>query len=202
MKLYYAPGACSMSAHIVLRELGYRFDLEQVDLRTGRTANGTDYSTVNPKGYVPALVLDDGQVLTEVAAILQYLADSRPKLGMAPPAGDLAHYRLLEWLNFISTEVHKTLGALFNPALPAECRGVPLALFERRCDWLAGALGEGPYLMGERYTIADPYLFTVLNWTPVLAVDLGRWPALKDYLARVAARPAVQETLTAEGLTG
>jgi len=201
MKLYYAPGACSMAAHIVLRELGYRFDLEQVDLRAGRTATGTDYSTVNPKGYVPALVLDDGQILTEVAAILQYLADSRPELGLAMPSGDLAHYRLLEWLNFIGTEVHKTLGALFNPNLPAECRDVPLALFERRCDWLAGALGEGPFLMGERYTIADPYLFTVLNWTSVLAVDLGRWPTIKDYLARVAARPAVQEALTVEGLT-
>jgi glutathione S-transferase len=201
MKLYYAPGACSMAAHIVLRELGYRFDLERVDLREGRTADSGDYSAVNPKGYVPALVLDDGQVLTEVAAILQYLADSRPEMGLAMSAGDVAHYRLLEWLNFISSEVHKTLGALFNPNLPVECRGVPLALFERRCDWLAGTLGEGPFLMGERYTIADPYLFTVLNWTSVLAVDLGRWPALKDYLARVAARPAVQETLTAEGLT-
>jgi glutathione S-transferase len=116
------------------------------------------------------------------------------------PSGDLAHYRLLEWLNFISSEVHKTLGALFNPSLPAECRGVPLALFERRCDWLAGALGEGPFLMGERYTIADPYLFTVLNWTSMLGVDLGRWLALGDYLARVAARPAVQDTLRAEGL--
>jgi len=202
MKLYYAPGACSMAAHIVLRELGYRFDLERVDLRAGRTATGTDYSAVNPKGYVPALVLDDGEVLTEVAAILQYLADSRPELGLVMPSGDLAHYRLLEWLNFISTEVHKTLGALFNPNLPAECREVPLALFDRRCDWLAGALGEGPFLMGERYTVADPYLFTILNWTSVLAVDLGRWPAIKDYMARVAARPAVQETLTAEGLTG
>jgi glutathione S-transferase len=201
MKLYYAPGACSMAAHIVLRELGYRFDLERVDLREGRTADGGDYSAVSPKGYVPALVLDDGQVLTEVAAILQYLADSRPEMGLAMSAGDVAHYRLLEWLNFISSEVHKTLGALFNPNLPVECREAPLALFDRRCGWLAGTLGEGPFLMGEHYTIADPYLFTVLNWTSVLAVDLGRWPALKDYLARVAARPAVQETLTAEGLT-
>jgi glutathione S-transferase len=200
MKLYYAPGACSMAAHILLQELGYRFDLERVDLRAGRTSSGTEYSAVNPKGYVPALVLDDGQVLTEVVAILQYLADSRPELGLAMPSGDLAHYRLLEWLSFISSEVHKTLGALFNPSLPAECRGVPLALFERRCDWLAGALGEGPFLMGERYTIADPYLFTVLNWTSMLGVDLGRWPALGDYLARVAARPAVQDTLRAEGL--
>ena len=202
MKLYYAPGACSMAVHVVLRELGYRFDLERVDLGEGRTAAGADYSTVNPKGYVPALVLDDGQVLTEVAAILQYLGDPKPESGLVLPPGDLGHYRLLEWLAFTSSEIHKTLGALFNPQLPPECRGVSLALFERRCDWLAAALGEGPFLMGERYTIADPYLFTVLNWTSVLAVDLGRWPALKAYLARIAARPAVQETLRAEGLIG
>jgi len=202
MKLYYAPGACSMAVHIVLRELGYRFDLERVDLREGRTAAGANYATVNPKGYVPALVLDDGQVLTEVAAILQYLGDPKPESGLVLPPGDLGHYRLLEWLAFTSSEIHKTLGALFNPQLPPECRGVSLALFERRCDWLAAALGEGPFLMGERYTIADPYLFTVLNWTSVLAVDLGRWPALEAYLAQVAARPAVQATLRAEGLIG
>jgi len=202
MKLYYAPGACSMAVHVVLRELGYRFDLERVDLGEGRTAAGADYSTVNPKGYVPALVLDDGQVLTEVAAILQYLGDPKPESGLVRPPGDLGHYRLLEWLAFTASEIHKTLGALFNPQLPPECRGVSLALFERRCDWLASALGEGPFLMGERYTIADPYLFTVLNWTSVLAVDLGRWPALEAYLAQVAARPAVQATLRAEGLIG
>jgi glutathione S-transferase len=202
MKLYYAPGACSMAVHIVLRELGYPFDLERVDLREGRTAAGADYSTANPKGYVPALVLDDGQVLTEAGVILQYLADPKPESGLVLPIEDLGHYRLLEWLTFTSSEIHKTLGALFNPQLPAECRGVSLALFERRCDWLASALGEGPFLMGERYTIADPYLFTVLSWTSVLSVDLGRWPALKAYLAQVAARPAVQETLRAEGLIG
>ncbi len=134
-------------------------------------------------------------------AILQYLADSRLEQGLTMPFGDLARYRPLEWLNFISTEIHKTLGALFNPNLPAECRGVPLALFERRCDWLAGALGAGSFLMGGHYTIADPYLFTVLNWTSLLGVDLGPWPALKDYLAGVAERPAVQETGKAEGLT-
>jgi glutathione S-transferase len=202
MKLYYAPGTCSMAVHVVLRELGYRFDLERVDLGEGGTAAGADYSTVNPKGYVPALVLDDGQVLTEVAAILQYLGDPKSESGLVLPPGDLGHYRLLEWLAFTSSEIHKTLGALFNPQLPPECRGVSLALFERRCDWLAAALGEGPFLMGERYTIADPYLFTVLNWTSVLAVDLGRWPALEAYLAQVAARPAVQATLRAEGLIG
>jgi len=202
MKLYYAPGTCSMAVHVVLRELGYRFDLERVDLGEGRTAAGADYSTVNPKGYVPALVLDDGQVLTEVAAILQYLGDPKSESGLVLPPGDLGHYRLLEWLAFTSSEIHKTLGALFNPQLPPECRGVSLALFERRCDWLAAALGEGPFLMGERYTIADPYLFTVLSWSSVLSVDLGPWPALQGYLARVAARPAVQETLRAEGLIG
>ena len=202
MKLYYAPGACSMAVHIVLREAGYAFDLESVDLATGTLADGRDYAAVNPKGYVPALALDNGQVLTEVAAILQYLADSRPdlKLSILPP--DLAHYRLLEWLNFISTEVHKTLGALFNPKLPATCRAIPIALFQRRCDWLASALGAGPFLMGAQYTIADPYLFTVLNWTSALDIDLKPWPALQAYRGRVAARAAVQETLKAEGLAG
>jgi glutathione S-transferase len=202
MKLYYAPGACSMAVHIVLREAGYAFDLESVDLRAGTLADGRDYAAINPKGYVPALALDNGQFLTEVTAILQYLADLRPdrKLSMRPP--DLAHYRLLEWLNFISTEVHKTLGALFNPQLPATCRAVPIALLQRRCDWVASALGAGPFLMGAHYTIADPYLFTVLNWTSVLDIDLRPWPALQDYLGRVAARPAVQATLKAEGLIG
>ena len=202
MQLYYAPGACSMAAHIVLREAGYAVDLERVDLATGTLSDGRDYATVNPKGYVPALALDNGQVLTEVAAILQYLADPRPdlKLSMLPP--DLAHYRLLEWLNFISTEVHKTLGALFNPQFPATCRAVPIALLRRRCDWLASALGAGPFLMGAQYTIADPYLFTVLNWTSALDIDLKPWPALQAYRGRVAARAAVQETLKAEGLAG
>jgi glutathione S-transferase len=202
MKLYYAPGACSMAVHIVLREAGYAFDLEPVDLATGMLSDGRGYAAVNPKGYVPALALDNGQVLTEVAAILQYLADPRPdlKLSILPP--DLAHFRLLEWLNFISTEVHKTLGALFNPQLPAACRAVPIALLRRRCDWLASALGAGPFLMGAQYTIADAYLFTVLNWTAPLDIDLSPWPALQDYLGRVAARPAVQETLKAEGLAG
>lgn len=201
MKLYYTPGACSMAVHCVLRELGYHFELERVDLHAGRTATGADYSTVNPKGYVPALVLDDGQVLTEASAILQYLADQRPDSSLVPLPGDLDRYRLLEWLTFISSEIHKTLGALFNPQLPPDCREVSLALFERRCDWLAGALGAGSFLMGERYTSADPYLFTVLSWAPLHSIDLGRWPVLQAYLARVGARAAVQETLRAEGLT-
>jgi glutathione S-transferase len=202
MKLYYTPGACSMAVHIVLREAGYRFELEQVDIRKGVTAGGGRYAEINPKGYVPALALDDGSVLTEVTAILQYLADPKPELGLAFPTGDPDHYRLLEWLNFIATEVHKTLGALFNPKLPEGCRQVPVALFEYRCNWLAGALGDGPYLMGERFTIADAYLFTVLNWTAGLGIDMDRWPAVKAYMGRVAARPAVQETLKAEGLAG
>jgi glutathione S-transferase len=200
MKLYYAPGACSMAAHIVLREAGYAFELERVDIRTGRTAGGGRYAEINPKRYVPALALDDGEVLTEVVAILQYLADPKPELGLALPPEDRDRYRLLEWLNFVATEIHKTLGSLFNPKLPEGCREVPLSLFAFRCDWLAGVLGAGPFLMGERYTIADPYLFTVLSWTSVLGVDMDRWPALQDYMARIAARPAVKETLRAEGL--
>ena len=187
----------------VLRELGYRCDLERVDLREGRTAAGVDYSTVNPKGYVPALVLDDGEVLTEVAG--------DPPIPRRCQAGAWARNALrgsipLPFAGVAELHLHggpQDLGGLFNPNLPAECREVPLALFDRRCDWLASTLGEGPFLTGERYTIGDPYLLTVLNWTSVLAVDLDRWPALKDYLARIAARPAgAEETLKAEGLTG
>lgn len=200
MKLYYAPGACSMAVHIVLREAGYPFEIERVDIRTGRTADGGPYVEINPKHYVPALALDSGAVLTEVVAILQYLADPKPELGLTLPPENPDRYRLLEWLNFIATEIHKTLGSLFNPKLPEGCREVPLSLFASRCDWLAGALGTGPFLMGERYTIADPYLFTVLNWTSVLGVDMDRWPTLKAFMDRIAARPAVQESLRAEGL--
>lgn len=200
MKLYFTPGACSMAVHIVLREAGYSFDLEKVDLRTGRTASGADFASINSKGYVPALVLDDGHVLTEVAVILQYLADAKPEFNLAFPLGSLAHYRVLEWLNFIAAEIHKTLGALFNPTLPSASKDALLALFERRSDWLASTLDDGPFLMGPDYTIADAYLFTILNWTSVLGVSMDRWPSLCDYMARIADRPAVQETMAAEGL--
>jgi glutathione S-transferase len=199
MKLYYAPGACSLAAHIILREAGYDFELDKVDLASKRTASGEDYRQVNDKGYVPALRLDNGEVLTEDAVLLLYLADHRPGAGLAPQASTLERYRLLEWLNFIATELHKTLGALYNPRVDGEWRAGLISLFERRADWLAGRLAGRTWLMDE-YGIADAYLFTILNWCGWLKIDLSRWPALVDHGARVAARPAVQAALREEGL--
>lgn len=200
MKLYFSPGACSMAPHIVLREAGYRFDLDKLDRATKRTASGEDYTQINPNGYVPAFRLDGGQVLTEAAVILQYLADQKPESGLAPKAGTLERYRLMEWLNFITSEVHKTLGALFNPKVTPEWRENQVTLFGRRCDYLAKALGNKPFLMGDKFSIADAYLYTVLSWTGFLKVDMGTWPTLKDYMARINARPAVKEAMRAEGL--
>ena len=200
MKLYYYPGACSMAPHIVLREAGYTFDLDKVDLVNKRTASGEDYSKVNPKGYVPAVKLDDGQVLTEVAVILQYLADQKPQSGLAPKAGTMERYRLMEWLNFVATEIHKTLGALFNPNITPEWKENQITLFGRRCDILTRNLGGKQYLMGDKFSLADAYLFTILNWSNFLNVDMSKWPELKGYMARVAARPAVKEAMKAEGL--
>ncbi|MHB8534798.1 MAG: glutathione transferase GstA [Sulfuricaulis sp.] len=200
MKLYFYPGACSMAVHIALREAGHKFELDKVDLARHQTAGGEDYYTVNPKGYVPALRLDNGQVLTEDAVLLQYVADQKPESGLAPKAGTLERYRLMEWLNFISSEIHKTLGALFNPKITPEWKEDRIALFGRRCDYLVRELGGKPFLMGNKFTIADAYLFTVLGWAKLFKLDMGKWPALKEYTARIAARPAVQETLKAEGL--
>jgi len=202
MKLYYAPGACSLAVHIVLREAGYAFELDRVDLAAKTTAGGEDYRQVNSKGYVPALRLDDDQVLTEAAVILQYLADHRPSSGLAPPAGDMARYRLMEWLNFIAAEIHKTLGALFNSQATPEWKADRIALFGRRAAWLEAQLAGRLYLMGTAFSIADAYLFTVLRWCGLFQIDLGPWPLLRDYMTRVAERPAVQAALKAEGLAG
>jgi glutathione S-transferase len=200
MKLYYYPGACSMAVHIVLREAGYAFDLDKVDLAAKTTADGEDYNLVNTKGYVPALRLDDGQVLSEDAVILQYLADHKPESGLAPPLGGMERYRLMEWLNFIASEVHKTLGALFNPRITPDWKDNQITLFSRRASWLAEQLAERPYLMGANFSVADAYLFTVLNWCKLFHIDLGLWPVLQDYMARIASRPAVQAAMKAEGL--
>ncbi len=200
MKLYFYPGACSMAPHIVLREAGYRFDLDKVDLAKKQTASGENYSQVNPKGYVPALRLDDGQVLTEAAVILQYLADHKPESGLAPKAGTLERYRLMEWLNFIAAEMHKTLGALFNPRITPEWKEDRIALFGRRCDFLVRTLDGKPYLMSDKFSVADAYLFTILGWANLFKLDMGKWPALQSYAERIAARPAVREAMKAEGL--
>lgn len=198
MKLYYYPGACSMAAHIVLREAGYAFELDRVDLAAQTTSAGEDYSTVNAKGYVPALRLDNGEVLTEDAVILQYLADQKPEAALAPPAGTMERYRLMEWLNFIATELHKTLGALFNPKLTPEWKAHQIELFCRRADWLDGQMAAQPFLMGTHFSIADAYLFTVVGWGPRFGIELDRWPAINKHSALVAARPAVIASIQAE----
>lgn len=200
MKLYYVPGACSMAPHIALREAGLAFEIDKMDPATRRTEKGEDYLKVNPKGSVPALRLDNGEVLTEVAVVLQYIADQKPGTGLAPAAGSMARYRLAEWLNYISSEVHKQLGPFFNPKLPPEWRENQVGLLSKRFDILAERLKSHPYLMGDSFTVADAYLFTVLNWCNLLKVDLGKWPALTEYLGRIAARPSVQAALKAEGL--
>lgn len=200
MKLYFAPGACSLSPHIALREAGLPFDLEQVDLKTKQTKSGADYRTINPKGSVPALALDGDQVLTEGSAIVQYIADQKPEKKLAPTAGTPERYRLQEWLNYVATEVHKGLSPLFNPKASEEWRQVVKENAARRFDFLSGKLEARPYLMGESFTVADGYLFTILRWTDPLKVDLTPWPILKAYSERVAKRPAVREALKAEGL--
>lgn len=201
MKLYFSPGACSLSPHIALREAGLPFELEEVDLQTKRTKSGADYLTVNPKGSVPALKLDDGQVLTEAAVIVQYIADQKPDAKLIPPTGSIDRYRVQEWLNYIATEIHKNLGSLFNPKNPEAWRHIVVnELLAPRLDFLSKKLEGKSYLMGNAFTVADGYLCTLLNWTKPLRIDLNKWPALAAYRKRVSERPAVQAALKAEGL--
>lgn len=200
MKLYYVPGVCSLASHIALRESGLDFTLDKMDRTTRHTESGENYLVVNPKGSVPALRLDNGEVLTEGAIILQYIADRKPESGLAPAAGSIERYRLAEWLNYIATEVHKQYSPLFNPKLPPEWHENQLSVLAARFAYLSDRLTGRPYIMGERFTVADTYLFVVLGWSPRVKIDLGPWPALTDYLARIAARPAVQAALKAEGL--
>ena len=200
MKLYYTPAACSLAPHIVLCEAGISAELEKVDLAKKTTATGRDLHAVNPKGSVPVLELDDGQVLTEVAVLVQYIADHKPEAGLVPRAGTLERYRVMEWLNFVSSELHKAFGPLFNPQADPAWKDAQVAVLGKRFDYLSERLGDRPYLMGDAFTVADAYLFTVLNWTGFARIDLGKWPVLRAYTARVAARPAVQEAMKAEGL--
>jgi glutathione S-transferase len=197
MKLYYAPGACSLSPHIVAREAGIAIQLEKVDLKAKKTESGEDFNRVNPKGYVPALRLDDGSVLTEGPAIVQYLADQNSAHGLAPAAGSKERYRLAEWLAFLNSEVHKTWSGLWKPNVE---RAPIEEKLDQRLDYVNAELKSRPYLMGERFTVADAYLFTLLNWGQWTKVDLARWPALQQFVERVKARPKVQEALKAEGL--
>ena len=200
MKLYYSPGACSMAPHIVAREAGHKIELEKVDIPAKKTAGGEDFWTINPKGYVPALKMDNGQVLTEVGVIIQYLADQKPESGLTAKMGTMERYRQMEAVNFAATEIHKQLGALFNPKMTPEMKEVQLGTVERRFNALEKLLAGKQYITGDKYTVADAYLFTVLNWTKGLKIDLDKWPNIKNFVARVAARPAVQETMKAEGL--
>ncbi|HEY7688625.1 MAG TPA: glutathione transferase GstA [Dongiaceae bacterium] len=200
MKLYYSPGACSLSPHIALREAGYKFDTEQVDLGTKKTKSGADYSKINPKGYVPALQLDNGELLTEGVAIANYLADQKPEANLLPKNGGFDRYRAQEWLTFVSSEIHKTFGPLFNPKTPDGYRTIALEKLGQRFDYLNKHLEGKQYLMGSQFTAADAYLFTVASWAPHLKVDLAKWPNVKAYVDRIAARPAVQAALKAEGL--
>ena len=200
LKLYYSAGACSLSPHIVLHELGNKFDVEAVDLGTKKTKSGKDYTKINPKGYVPALALDNGEILTEGPAILQYIADRAPDKKLAPPAGSMERVRLQEWLNYITSELHKSFSPLFNKKASEDWKSAARALLDRRIELVAQALDGRSYLMGETFSVADCYLFTVLNWTGWVAIDLSRWPSLAQYMQRVAARPTVQAALKAEGL--
>jgi len=199
MKLYYSPGACSQAPQIALQELGLPYQAIKVDLVKHTLPDGSDYRAVNPKGYVPALELDDGTRLTEASVVLQYLADRRPGT-IAPAFGTLERWRLMEWLAFIATEVHKGFGPLWNPQTPVEVRERAVQALGNRFTLIAQTLGKQPYLMGDQFTIADAYLFVILNWSRLHKVDLSPWPALMAFQARVAARPGVQATLKAEGL--
>ena len=200
MKLYYAPGACSMAPHIVACEAGLPLDLVKVDIPNKKTADGGDYWKINPKGYVPTLVLDDGQTVTEVAVVCQYLADQKPDSGLVPKFGTMARYRQMEALNFAATEVHKQIGALFNPMMTLEMKQVQLGTIDRRLNALEAMLGGKAYIMGDQFTAADAYLFTVLSWTNPLKIDVSKWPNIKAYMGRVAERPKVREAMKAEGL--
>lgn len=200
MKLYYSPGACSLSPHIVLNEGGFNFEIEKVTLATKKTETGADYTTINPNGYVPALILDGGEILTEGPAIIQYLADRAPEKRLVPLAGTIQRYQLMEWLNFISTELHKGFSPLFNPKTPEDWKTVVKAQLARRFRYVDQKLQGKNWLMGEDFTVADAYLFTVLSWSKHVGVDLSPWPQMIAYLDRVASRPAVQAALKAEGL--
>jgi glutathione S-transferase len=198
MKLYMHPGACSLSPHIVCRELDLPVELIQVDNTTHRTSSGADFLGINANGYVPVLELEDGVSLTEGPAIVQYLAGLRPDAALLPKAGTIERARVQSWLNFITSELHKPMVLLFRPVY-APVRSTLFALVQKRLDWVATQIA-GPYLTGKTFTVADAYLFVVLNWSPWLEIDLARWPALAEFMTKVGERPKVQEALAAEGL--
>ena len=200
MKLYYSPGACSLSPHIVLHEAGLAFTAEMASTKTHQLKDGTDYYSINPLGYVPLLVLNDGTQLSEGPAIVQYIADQVPDKQLAPANGSMARYQLQSLLNFIGTELHKGFGPLFNPATPADYKPAVIEKLLSRMAWMDRQLAGKHYVMGDTFTVADAYLFTVTGWGAYVKVDLSGFANISAHRARVAARPAVQAALRAEGL--
>jgi glutathione S-transferase len=200
MKLFTRPGTCSLATDIALREAAIPFELVKVSRHTGKTSDGVDFNEINSKGYVPALVLDSGEVLTENAALLQYIADLNPAAKLAPPLGTLERYRLSEWLAYINSEIHKAFSPLFMPNAPEDLKQYARANLTKRVGWLAERLGSKPFLLGEQFSVADAYLFVVLTWSPHVGFDLSPWPNVLAFQERVAARPHVIEAMTAEGL--
>ncbi|MDR3369845.1 glutathione transferase GstA [Rhodoferax sp.] len=200
MKLYYSPGACSLSAHIALKESGLDFEAIAAPTRTHKLADGTDYYTINPLGYVPLLVLDGARQLHECAVILQYVADQVPAKALAPSCGSFERYKLQEWLNFIATELHKGFSPLFTPGMPDEAKALTKARLTGRLQWIDSELSGKSFLMGNTFTVADAYLFVVQSWGKHVGVDISTLPNLNAFAARVGARPAVQAALSAEGL--
>jgi len=201
MKLYYSKGACSLSPHIVACEAELPIELIEVDLQIKRTEIGEDFRLINPNGYVPVLILDDGNKLMEGPAIVQYLADQVPDKELVPPAGTFERYQLQQWLNFISTEIHKGgFAPLFNSATPEAAKKMAIATLTSRLETVAEHLSNRVFLLGEQFTVADAYLFVMLGWGAYVDVDISRWPVLADYAAKISARPAVQKALKEEGL--
>jgi glutathione S-transferase len=200
MKLFYAPGACSHAPHILLREAGLNFTLEKVDLASKKTETGADFTQINPNGYVPALQLDNGEVITEGPAIDQYIADLVPAKGLAPANGTPARYKMQSWLNFISTEIHKQFGPMFSKTTPDEYKTVLIDKIKTRFDTVNAHLAKHSFLMGDGFTAPDAYLYTVVGWAKYFDIGLDKWPALKAFMERVAARPSAMAAAKAEGL--
>lgn len=199
MKLYFSPGACSLAPHIALAETGLPYQAVKVDLRKHALADGANYYDINPKGYVPVLELDDGTRLTEVAVVLQYIADRKPGT-LAPAFGTMERYRVMEWLNFVATEVHKQFSPLWYPTTPDATKDAQKQKLATRFAYLDKILAAQPYLTGASFSVADAYLFTILNWAPNFKIDLSAYPAVAKFVARVAERPAVRRVMVEEGL--
>jgi glutathione S-transferase len=200
MKLYYSPGACSLASHIALYATGLPFEIDRLIKTSKMTDGGEDFMKINPKGYVPAVKLDDGSILTECAVVLQYIADQKPDSALAPKAGTMERYRLQEWLTFISGEIHKSFSPMFIKDASEEVKNYARNMLGKRLAHPESHLANKPYLMGDHFTVADAYFFVVMNWSNIVGFDLAPFPRIKEYMARIAAHPAVQAAMKAEGL--